>query len=40
MSREAVEMARIRVEAVLASEMEKVGGGNSITGTLFQRALK
>ena len=39
-SPEAVEMARIRVEAVLASEMEKVGGGNSITGTLFQRALK
>jgi len=31
-SPEAVEMARIRVEAVLASEMEKVGGGNSITG--------
>ena len=39
-SPEAVEMARIRVEAVLASEMEKVAGGNSITGKVFQRALK
>ena len=31
-SPEAVEMARIRVEAVLAHEMEKVGGGGSAAG--------